>query len=535
MKELDFPSRPLVKEVSATDNKTVNYSPIRVLAANKANSHENLLSSLSTSVPSEHMNINLVGEVVLNLYDTQDWKLSSGGYFVETQVGSDNNVTFTLRCTDQPSSHFNIHDFTLFPNAINLSTVKELGLRRLLQRLADGRALVKLASVSSVISEIEFYQHKTGLRLGRVRLITPKGLPEHWIEIEMIVGVDPTPTLKNITRSLKPYLISNTDWDRWASVMRANNRKRFDYNQLGQSTFDVGDSPITSLKTMGMNLYQRVMLNSDGVVGDYDLEYCHDIRVDLRKTRVILEHLGHLNPTAKGKTKDTCSLRQLEKRLKRFQTICGAQRDLDVFLINLSAVESKSLEMAVHFKNQRGKAHSTLCQFIEGSEFSKLLDAWNNSLRCIGQRKSGGVGTQKMINFAYNRVESTYKDFTEQAKLTDTVASHEEMHNLRKKGKHLRYTLELFEPVFPHKLFKVAIKELKETQDLLGAFQDAEVALHLLESIAPIANLDLSTRDHLSSEREALFDKCLVQVGHFLASDGLKTINRLLKELNKQS
>lgn len=123
----------------------------------------------------------------------------------------------------------------------------------------------------------------------------------------------------------------------------------------------------------------------------------------------------------------------------------------------------------------------------------------------------------------------------EQAKRTDALASYEEMHNLRKKGKHLRYTLELFEPTFPPQTFKEAIKELKRTQDLLGAFQDAEVALRLLDNLSSISTAGLLIRERMSDKRETLFGECLTQARQTLSNGGLNTIDSLLKELNKRS
>ena len=530
-----MPDSAIGEEMSTTRNKAVSHVPIRVLAANKSDSHQSLITSLRTSIPLASTEIHLVGEVILNLYDTQDWKLSSNGYFVETQSDPHNNIHFVLFSADHPSSHFSIFDYSLFPNAIDLSTVKEVGVQRLLQRLADGRSLVKMVSVSCYITEIEFSRHDTGLKLGKVRLITPKGLPEHWIEIEFAMGVNPTPTLKSIRRSLKACLLSDTNWDRWASPMRSSSRKRFDYNQLGRSTFEGNDSPISALKTIAMNIYQRVKLNSEGVAGDYDLEFCHEIRVDLRKMRVILEHLRHLSPANKDTKLDLCSLTKLEKGLKRFQAICGTQRDLDVFITTLSEVGSDSIGKTMEIKSQREKAHSLLLQFIEGGSLDELLGTWNHSLLCIEQRFDVGVRIQKMSNFAYHRTSSTYKDFMEQAKRTDAVASYEEMHNLRKKGKHLRYTLELFEPTFPPQTFKEAIKELKRTQDLLGAFQDAEVALRLLDNLSSISTAGLLIRERMSDKRETLFGECLTQARQTLSNGGLNTIDSLLKELNKRS
>jgi CHAD domain-containing protein len=61
----------------------------------------------------------------------------------------------------------------------------------------------------------------------------------------------------------------------------------------------------------------------------------------------------------------------------------------------------------------------------------------------------------------------------------------EEFHELRKKGKELRYLLELFgEPTADASVVKPMTKTLKSLQDVLGHHQDREVQIDMLRSLA---------------------------------------------------
>jgi CHAD domain-containing protein len=61
----------------------------------------------------------------------------------------------------------------------------------------------------------------------------------------------------------------------------------------------------------------------------------------------------------------------------------------------------------------------------------------------------------------------------------------EAYHELRKKGKELRYLLELFAaPLYPEKVVKPMIKSLKALQDVLGRHQDRQVQQAMLRSLA---------------------------------------------------
>jgi CHAD domain-containing protein len=71
----------------------------------------------------------------------------------------------------------------------------------------------------------------------------------------------------------------------------------------------------------------------------------------------------------------------------------------------------------------------------------------------------------------------------------------EALHELRKKGKELRYLLEFFAPVFPADVVKPMVGSLKRLQDVLGRFQDREVQADLLRSLGDqVAALDGGAR-----------------------------------------
>ncbi len=61
----------------------------------------------------------------------------------------------------------------------------------------------------------------------------------------------------------------------------------------------------------------------------------------------------------------------------------------------------------------------------------------------------------------------------------------DQFHELRKKGKELRYLLELFgQPLHDSSVVKPMIKTLKSLQDVLGQHQDREVQIAMLRALA---------------------------------------------------
>jgi len=60
---------------------------------------------------------------------------------------------------------------------------------------------------------------------------------------------------------------------------------------------------------------------------------------------------------------------------------------------------------------------------------------------------------------------------------------HEALHDLRKKGKELRYLLEFFASLYPADVVKPMVATLKGLQDVLGRFQDREVQADALRAL----------------------------------------------------
>ncbi len=60
---------------------------------------------------------------------------------------------------------------------------------------------------------------------------------------------------------------------------------------------------------------------------------------------------------------------------------------------------------------------------------------------------------------------------------------HEALHDLRKRGKELRYLLELFGTLFPGSVVKPTVSSLKGLQDVLGRFRDRDIQVEQLRGL----------------------------------------------------
>jgi CHAD domain-containing protein len=94
------------------------------------------------------------------------------------------------------------------------------------------------------------------------------------------------------------------------------------------------------------------------------------------------------------------------------------------------------------------------------------------------------AGAEPIGDFAAGRIGKVYRRMVKMGGKIDDSSPPEALHELRKKGKELRYLLELFgSELYPSEVVKPMIKTLKTLQDVLGRHQDREVQAATLRSL----------------------------------------------------
>jgi CHAD domain-containing protein len=112
----------------------------------------------------------------------------------------------------------------------------------------------------------------------------------------------------------------------------------------------------------------------------------------------------------------------------------------------------------------------------------------------------------------------------------------EAVHDMRVATRRLRAALEIFEPCFPHKRRRKALKKVKALADALGARRDADVEIALLQGLVDeTAEADRAALAKLIEElrkRQAEANKALAP---YVAPKRLKKLRRRLKKLAKKA
>ena len=112
----------------------------------------------------------------------------------------------------------------------------------------------------------------------------------------------------------------------------------------------------------------------------------------------------------------------------------------------------------------------------------------------------------------------------------------ERVHDMRVATRRLRAALEIFEPCFPHKRHRKALKRVKALADALGERRDADVEIALLEGLVEeTAEADRGALRELIEERREHQAEANEALAPCVAPKRLKELRRRLGKLVKKA
>jgi CHAD domain-containing protein len=226
-------------------------------------------------------------------------------------------------------------------------------------------------------------------------------------------------------------------------------------------------------------LLEIVEVNVPGTLEDLDTEFLHDLRVSVRRARSVLRELKHVHdPAARSKLRD---------ELKWAQQLTGPVRDLDVQLLEwdslialLPAERAPELEpLRALLARRRAREMTKLKRGLRSKRFAAMLDAW----RALPADEEAEDAARPIEAVAGHRIRKVYRRMVRDGNRIDDSSPSEALHELRKRGKELRYLLELFGSPFPKDVVKPLVDTLKDLQEVLGRYQDRSVQIELLREI----------------------------------------------------
>ena len=239
----------------------------------------------------------------------------------------------------------------------------------------------------------------------------------------------------------------------------------------------------------------------DGTVADVDIEFLHEFRVAVRRSRSAVKLLGDLLPT------DLVGLGR-EPQLKWLGDLTASSRDLDVHLEELPSLTARltsgrpeDLEpMAVHLARLRATERRRLVRGLRSARFERWRARWRTSLEELATWEGEPSAVPTVQEIGLERLALAYRRVLRRGSRITPASPADDVHDLRKRCKELRYLLEIFTPLMEPTGARSAVKELKTVQDVLGTFQDSEAQREAIYVLAAdmMARGDASARTMLA-------------------------------------
>ena len=414
-------------------------------------------------------------------YDTVDWRLHGSGSVLELD-SSEDQTRLVWRALGTADS---LGSLVLKKPPRFVWDFPTGSMRERLEPILEMRALVAQATVRSRVQALQ-WQNKDGKtvlrafleedrlldtktgktrRMGkRLRIVPIKGYPKPLRQVQKLVDDD----LGLAPASEDPMLMAL----RVLGKQPAGHSSKLDIRLEPDMRADA------AAKRVLETLLDAMEANETGTKSDLDSEFLHDFRVAVRRTRSALSQIKGVLP---------------QRILERFQPdfgwlgqVTGPTRDMHVYLLkfddyrdSLPANAQADLGPLHDFLVAHQKTeHRELVRQVNLPRYGKLVREWRKYLESpLPTRASAAVPNagRPILDVASERIWKVYRRVIREGQAITPASPAEDLHELRKTCKKLRYLMEFFQNLYPTKEIKALIKALKVLQDNLGDFQDLEV------------------------------------------------------------
>lgn len=194
----------------------------------------------------------------------------------------------------------------------------------------------------------------------------------------------------------------------------------------------------------------------------------HRLRVAARRLGSALDALGEHFP-ARGVAK-------VQKKAKNLRRAAGGIRDRDIALALAQEVGIELSEKATaRVENGRIESAAALRKRLEQLSQKSLAANWSRALG-LDSTRGPAAPSPTAATYAAALLPKLAKEYFDSGhEAAAPAATLESLHEFRKLGKRLRYTLEIFEPCYGEDL-QEALQLLRGLQDILGMINDCESA-----------------------------------------------------------
>jgi len=240
--------------------------------------------------------------------------------------------------------------------------------------------------------------------------------------------------------------------------------------------FDGESRADQAVKAVLLALLEVMEQREPEVLQRRDEESLHDYRIAVRRSRSVLNQMKTAFPA-------TLATR-FGGRLRALGQVTTPARDYDVYLEQFEGLAGlvptplrEPLEVLRRSLEQQADwAYAALSHHLTSSPHRRFLADWRRFLETASPfRPRASQATTPIVQLASRRIWKLYRRTVKLGRAINTETPAQDLHEMRKICKKLRYLLELFRHLYPEGKLNHVIKQLKRLQDYLGEFQDTDV------------------------------------------------------------
>lgn len=421
-------------------------------------------------------------------YDSFDWAVYLAGAAVEERLDGERHllVWHDLR-VDTPALEQEIAAEPGFARDLPPGPVRErlepvVPLRRLLPLIEVRSAVHTLRllnddekTVARLILEEDRYidaaRGREGPLASRLRLVPVKGYEDDLRETAQMLDRD-----MDLAPACAPLLLD---------ALAAAGRRPADYSSQLNYHLDPNKRADASTKEILLGLLDTIEANVAGTKANLDPEFLHDLRVAVRRTRSALTQIkAVLSPDA---------VEDFKGRFSWLQEITGPVRDLDVYLLDFASYRDKLPHaLQSHLEPLRefllahyDESQKALVKDLDSTRFRATIRDWRAFLESpVPERSAVANAMRPTKAVADECIWRMYRRVHKEGRAIVGDSPPEELHEMRKSCKKLRYLIEFFDSLYPPREIRDSIKLLKVLLDNLGGFQDLAVQAGNMRHIA---------------------------------------------------
>jgi CHAD domain-containing protein len=420
-------------------------------------------------------------------YDSFDWRIhENGGSYETTGTGSsrvhlwrdaEGRVRHRLRHSGDPGFHA---DLPSGPLRDDLAAV--LSVRRLLP-------LVTLNTRVRTVAVLDGEEKTTArLRIESGTSSPPERDEVH--ELEPRVRVAPVRGYQAERTRLAGFLrkVCGLLPDAAGELEHALaplGRAPGDYTSKFQLALDPAMPARDAARAIHLSLLASMLRNEEGTRRDLDSEFLHDFRVSIRRTRSALTQIRDVYPAP--------DVERFKQEFRWLGIETGPTRDLDVYLLKMEVYKEDlptevraDLDPLQEFLGRKQKlAHDRLVAVLDSERYRRLVEQWRAFLTEAPPGAASACNAERPVReVASDRIWRVYRRMVKRGRAIREDAPAEALHDMRIRGKKLRYLLEFFRSLYPEEAIGRLVAELKRLQDNLGDFNDYRVQCQSLQGFA---------------------------------------------------